>query len=270
MVLSILTSGCHSSRSGITSGGTYETGSATALTKAQLTELFNSLEGSYTQWENVKIPVTLNLNSPKSLSIGGTLTMERERSVHISFRFFGMEVASLMVTQDSVFAAYKLDRIYFAESIRDLMGGFPATVGNLQDLILGRPFVLGESAPSLSRCTLNGNGTNWTITPDFAPMGMGYDFTVSTPTGNVEQLTVSLPSRNPIIADYSDFATAATGPMAGSTAISTRTSSAKFEGEIILNPKKAEWDSGSAKSWSIPKGYTRVRAEEILKKLNRK
>ncbi|MBD5300320.1 MAG: DUF4292 domain-containing protein [Bacteroides sp.] len=270
MVLSILVSGCHSSRSGITSGGDYRTDPGAALTKSELTDLFNALEGSYGSWETVKMPVTLNLNSPKSVSIGGTLTMERERSVNISFRFFGMEVASLMVTQDSVFATYKLDRIYFAESIRDLMGGFPATVGNLQDLLLGRPFVLGESAPSLSRCRLSGNGTTWTITPDFAPMGMGYDFTVDTPTGNVELLTVNLPSRNPIIADYSDFALSSTGPMAGSTSISTRTSAARFEGEIVLNPKKAEWDKGSAKSWSVPKGYTRVRADEIIKKLNRK
>lgn len=270
MVLSILVSGCHSSRSGITSGTGYETGSATALTQTELTDLFNSLEGSYGEWQTVKMPVTLNLNSPKSFNIGGTLTMERERSVHISFRFFGMEVASLMVTQDSIFATYKLDRIYFAESIRDLMGGFPATVGNLQDLMLGRPFVLGDGAPTLSRCRLSGNGASWTITPDFAPMGMSYDFTVDTPTGNVEKLTVNLPSRNPITAAYSDFSTSATGPLAGSTAIATRTSAAKLEGEIVLNPKKAEWNKDAGKSWSVPKGYTRVRAEEILKKLNRK
>ena len=71
--------------------------------------------------------------------------MQRDRSVHLSLRFLGMEVASLMVTRDSIFALYKLERLYFAESISDLLGGFPATVGNVRDLLLGRAFILGDT-----------------------------------------------------------------------------------------------------------------------------
>ena len=196
--------------------------------------------------------------------------MERNRSIHMSFRFLGMEVASLMVTEDSIYAAYKLERIYFAESIRDLMGGFPATVGNVQDMILGRPFVLGENNVALSQCTLAGNGATWTITPDRSPMGMKYDFTIDTPTGNVELLTVNLPARSPITADYSDFDTSCTGPMAGNTSISAKTSKTTFTGEITLNPRKADWGKGYGKSWTVPKGYARVHAEDIIKKLNAK
>lgn len=268
--LTILTTACHSSRSGAVSGGGYEFDSAKALTQNELKDLFNRLEGGYSEWESMKMPITLSLRSPKNVSIGGTLSMERDRSIHMSFRFFGMEVASLMVTEDSIYAAYKLEKIYFAESIRDLMGGFPATVGNVQDLILGRPFVLGENTVSLSQCRLEGNGTTWTIAPGRSPMGMSYDFTIDTPTGNVELLTVNLPARSPIIADYSDFDTSDTGRMAGCTTISAKTSKANITGEIALNPRKAEWGKGYGKSWTVPRGYTRVRAEEIMKKLNAK
>ncbi|MCM1077541.1 MAG: DUF4292 domain-containing protein [Bacteroides sp.] len=272
IIITLLTSlpSCRSSRSGTVTGIGYEREPSQPLSQKELKELFGLLESSYQPWESVKMPVTLNLNSPKSVSISGTLSMQRDRSIHMSFRFFGMEVATLMVTDDSIFASYKLERIYFAESIRDLLGGFPATVGNVQDLLLGRPFIIGEETPTLSRCSLDGNGTTWTITPDFSPAGIGYGFTVDTPTGNVELLTVNLPSRAPITAAYSDFAVTATGPMAGTSFISARGSSAKFEGEIDLNPRKAEWGQGFGKEWTVPKGYTRVRAEEIMKKLTKK
>lgn len=266
-IMTLLTASCHSSRSGVVSGGDYSPSAAEPLGKKALDELFTRLESSYGEWDGVKMPVTLNLISPKSMSIGGTLTMERDRSVHLSFRFFGMEVASMMVTEDSIFAVYKVEKIYFAESIRDLLGGFPATVGNVQDLLLGRPFILGENTLSRSLCRLDGNGATWTISPERSPAGMSYDFTVDTPTGNLELLTVNIPSRSPIVADYSDFALSDTGPMAGMTSLSAKSGNTRFAAEITLNPRKAEWGKGLGKTWSAPKGYRRVIAADILKKL---
>ncbi len=94
--------------------------------------------------------------------------MQRDRSVHLSLRFLGMEVASLMVTQDGIFALYKLERLYFAESISDLLGGFPTTVGNVQDLLLGRAFILGDTPGTLTLHPRR-HPQNWTITPQAAP-----------------------------------------------------------------------------------------------------
>lgn len=268
LLVTFMAASCRSGRDVSVQPGYESTGEA--LGKDRLKELFGTLEASYTPWEEVKIPVTLNLQSPKRFSVGGTMTMVRDKSINISLRFFGMEVASVMVTEDSIFAAYKLEKIYFAESIRDLLGGFPATVGNVQDLLLGRPFVLGERGVSLSRCELGGNASTWTIAPRQSPFGMSYDFTVDTPTGNVELLTVNLPSRVPIIADYSDFAESATGPMAGNTHVSTTVGNRRFSGELDLNPRKAEWGRGYAKGWSVPRGYKRVHAADIIKKIKEK
>ncbi|WP_303041674.1 DUF4292 domain-containing protein, partial [Duncaniella muris] len=168
----LLASSCRSGRNAAGSNtGDYSQNTGKTLSQSQLKTMLNSLSDSYGTWSDVKIPLTLRLKSPKKISIGGTLTMQRDRSVHLSLRFLGMEVASLMVTQDSIFALYKLERLYFAESISDLLGGFPATVGNVQDLLLGRAFILGDTPLAPSRCTLAGTPENWTITPSGTPSG---------------------------------------------------------------------------------------------------
>lgn len=258
----LLASSCRSGRNAAGSNtGDYSQNTGKTLSQSQLKTMLNSLSDSYGTWSDVKIPLTLRLKSPKKISIGGTLTMQRDRSVHLSLRFLGMEVASLMVTQDSIFALYKLERLYFAESISDLLGGFPATVGNVQDLLLGRAFILGDTPLAPSRCTLAGNSENWTITPS----GMSYAFTLSTPTGNLESLTVTPGSRKPLTAEYTDFATGPVGPFAATTLLSATGGKTTLSAQLELNARRAEWNTGATKNWSTPKGYTRIKAADILK-----
>lgn len=269
IVLTILTAmlvvSCHSGRTASGSGSDYEQTSAKALSRSQLKDLLGKLEGSYGMWDDVKVPVTLRLKSPKKFSIGGTLSMKRGENIHLSLRFLGMEVAALMVTQDSIFALYKLEKLYFAESISDMLGGFPATVSNVQDLLLGRAFMLGTSRLGASDCRLSGDSRSWTIEPSHSPKDMSYDFTVDTPTGNIEKLTVNLPSRKPITADYSDFTVSAIGPMAATTLITASGAKTTLCGELNLNARRAEWGSGAVRNWTVPKGYTRVKAADIMK-----
>lgn len=264
-IAAILTSSCHSGRSAAGRGDSYEQTSGGNLSQSELKTRLTDLSQSYGAWNDVKIPLTMRLKSPKKFSIGGTLTMKRGDNIHLSLRFLGMEVASLMVTQDSIFALYKLEKLYFAESIKDLFGGFPATVDNVQDLLLGRAFILGDSPLTASRCSLGGDRYNWTITPDGSPKGMSYTFTVDTPTGNLESLSVTPGNRKPITAEYSDFATGPTGPFAATTLLSASGAKLTLSAELDLNARRAEWNTGASKTWTTPKGYTRVTAAEIMK-----
>ncbi|WP_289760986.1 DUF4292 domain-containing protein [Duncaniella muris] len=262
----LLASSCRSGRNAAGSNtGDYSQNTGKTLSQSQLKTMLNNLSDSYGTWSDVKIPLTLRLKSPKKISIGGTLTMQRDRSVHLSLRFLGMEVASLMVTQDSIFALYKLERLYFAESISDLLGGFPATVGNVQDLLLGRAFILGDTPLAPSRCTLAGTPQNWTITPSGSPSGMSYAFTLSTPTGNLESLTVTPATRKPLTAEYTDFATGPVGPFAATTLLTAAGGKTTLSAQLELNARRAEWNTGATKNWSTPKGYTRIKAADILK-----
>lgn len=260
-----------SCRSSKPSGGgeQYVPSAVKPLDREELGNLFSSLEKSYGMWKSVKVPVSLKLQQPKKFSISGVLTMERDCGIHLSLRVLGMEMASLTVTGDSLYAVYKLERLYFAESVSDLLGGFPATVGNVQDLILGRAFVLGSSVLDGSSCKLAGNSGQWTITPTKASKGVGYSFTVDATAGNVESLTVEIPARRPISAHYSDFAKTEAGPVAGTTEIAASTSKSRFTGELTVNTRRAEWNGATVKKWSVPKGYTRVKTSDVMRMLSK-
>jgi hypothetical protein len=238
------------------------------LAKKELRERFASLEGSYLDWQDVKVPVKLKLKSPKSFNVSGTMTMTRERSIYLSMRVFGIEVASMMVTTDSIYALYKMDKIYFAEDIAGFLGDVPATVGNLQDLLLGRVFQIGYSRPEVSHCSLAGTQGEWLITPSGAPRGITYEFAVQMPDNRVRTMSVNVPGRKPIVATYSDFENTEAGAVAGTTEIETSTSKTSLNAELEFNFNKAEWNTGGIKSWSTPRGYRRVTKAQVMKILN--
>ena len=256
---------CGSGRHAVVSPG-YEVANPDAvLGKKELRELFSSLKSSYGEWHDVKMPVKMRLKSPKSFNISGNITMVKDESIYLSLRVFGMEVASLMVNNDSIYALYKMDKIYFAEDIAGFLGDFPATVGNLQSLLLGRAFQLGNDGLDLSRCSLAGTGMEWLITPAGAPRGISYEFAVAMPANHVRTVSVNVPGRNPMVASYSDFEMTQAGSVASVTEVEASTSKTKFDAELEFNLGRAEWNAGGVKSWSAPKGYRRVTKAEVLK-----
>ncbi len=260
---------CGSGKRAITPVAGYEGMDPEAhLSQNQLKELFNSLQDSYGMWSDVKIPVRLRLENPKQFSVSGTMTMVAGQSIGLSLKVFGMEVAQLAVTADSIYALYKMDRVYFAEDIAGFMGDFPVTVGNIQSLLLGRAFTLGDGRMRSSNCSLAGNGTEWSIVPNDAPRGMSYEFAVSMPLNRVSSMVVNIPSRSPIEASYTDTEMTVAGIVAGMTSIKTGTSKVKLDASVELNLDRAEWNTGNIRGWRTPKGYRRLSKNEVLKIVN--
>ena len=175
--LTLAVQSCRSGKSSV--GGAASEASVTgALTvKDARRQLAHTIE-SYDRWQTVKMPVTIRLREPKSLSISGTATMERDRSLTISLRFFGMEVGSLSVASDSITVINRIDKAYFKDDLAALLDGFPATVGNLQDLLLGRVFVLGAINPKASDfdVALSGAPDLWTASDELRDYDLKYSY----------------------------------------------------------------------------------------------
>lgn len=268
LISALVLASCGSGKQASTQTGYENQDGAAALSRGRLNELFGSLQRSYGVWNDVKVPVKLRLRSPKQFSVSGNMTMVAGKSISLSLRVFGMEVAQLSVTSDSIYAFYKMDKVYFAEDIAGFMGDFPATVGNLQNLLLGRAFMLGDRAMRSSDCSLAGNNAAWVIVPGDAPRGMSYEFAVALPANTVSSMSVNIPSRSPIVASYSDTELTVAGAVAGETTVKAVTSKAELEASIELNLDRAEWNTGNVKPWSAPKGYRRVTKAEVMRIIN--
>ena len=224
--------------------------------------------GQYGQWEKLRVPVTLSLSAPKSLSVSGTIEMERGKSVLISLRYFGIEVGWLKVTQDRVTAAYKMGRKYVEEPVAELLRGFPLNVENVQDALLGRPFVAGFNNLSAYNFNLLGiepmdDGLGWMLLPEKPAQDIEYGFAFS--ADRLMALLVKAGQGEPVNVSYAPAVTDR-GVMSSMTTVS-----ALVGGKTQLN-LSIEYDFNRAKfdgdaelrNVSLPAGYQRIPAASLL------
>ncbi len=233
--LILLVASCGSSRkSGAIGGDNY-----TPAPDGQSTEGPARLE-----WADIKVPVSVSISSPASLRVSGTMTMVNGENVHISLRMLGFEVGAAYITGDSIYAYAKLQRVYVAESISQILGGVNATVADLQSLLIGAPLTL--AIPS-------GNTTVEMLSDETT--GQPLSITVSHPSGRTGTVT------------YTPLQGA---PLASEVAISAATSGKKLAATLTYDWSRAEVDRGNAKTFSLPRGYRRISGTALLRSLSGK
>ena len=272
IAVAVIMAGCSSSRRASASSGVGLSSSSASRTGESLPALYAAFTGSYTGWTDVKAPVSLSLEAPRRMSVSATLNMVRDRGMSLSLRVLGMEMASVVVKGDSIYAMSKPHRCYLAESISSLLAGFPATTGNLQDLLLGRPFILGGASmtPSLSRGYELGADESgaWGIKPT-AVSGVDYAFVMKTPgASTVTLLQTSWGAGGSATVSYSDPTDTPSGPAAADAVLSTRMNDKSVKASVEWNFRKAKWNTGATVEWRRPSGYNRVTPAELVKLLN--
>ncbi len=73
-----------------------------------------------------------------SLSASGRATLVRDSLIHISLRFFGMEIAQLRADRDSAWLIDKYHKIYTSVPLAKLTAASDMTLADVQELLLGR------------------------------------------------------------------------------------------------------------------------------------
>lgn len=221
-----------------------------------------------TPWQTLTVPVNLSIKNSGMPSVGGTMTMTRNEEIRISLRFLGMEMGALCARRDSVFAYIKLQRIYLAESTTELLKGYPATVGNLQDLILGRLFEIGKARPTVGGMDLRRESdSRYIISPRTAAKGLEYAFNVDIPANRLASTGFRHSGINATV-DYSDAGAAVPPVKSQTVTVSTNAGGRNLAADLTVNYSKAKWDKGlTDKPFSIPNGYRRISASALLKAL---
>lgn len=236
-----------------------------------LSDRCKALVAGYGDWECVDVPVKVELKSPSRISLSGRAYMRRGKDILISMRFLGMEVATMYITRDSVYATEKLHKYYVAESIADLMAGYDVSVSDMQDALLGRAFVLGSGTlgrGNMKKVKMEVADGMWLIIPE-AKRGVEYGFAVSETDGCLLRLSACVSGHQPVSCDYSEWVETSAGIVANRLALAANVRKKNVAANLVWSFGKAEWNNKDAlRSWKAPSGYTKLKSTDIIRILS--
>lgn len=233
-----------------------------------LNDRYNYLVDDYSEWDNVYMPVKVNLIKPQKMSFSARVTMNRNKNILFSLRFIGMEVGSIYITSDSIYGIDKIHKYYLAESIKGMFKGYDVTMSDIQNILLGQVFMEGHGTMKKSmrkKIDISESDLQWFITPKKQPDDVNYFFTLRKNDNRLSILSIKHMSFPQVDCYYEEYEKTQIGDVAGSTTIVGRLGSTPIEATIDLSPKRAEWNFTKDRSWKYPKGYTKITAEQLLK-----
>lgn len=267
-------SSCRSSKSATTTPSTTSSSNVNIEeihSNIMLSSKLDSVGALYHSWNDVELPVDLELISPNEFSVSGRATMVKDKSIYISIRVFGFEAANIYINNDSIHATYKMGKIYIADDVRKLLKGYPVNVGDLQNILLGRAFILGDGTiKSANGISVLSKGATWEASPKCEIVGVNYYFTFNSVDDTLKLLTVLIQGANPVHCYYNNIDNSAAGKVAEELTISANANKQQLKASIKWNLKKAKWNTGATPKWKAPKGYKRVNVEDLLNAINQK
>lgn len=257
--------GCGSQRSATHSAPVAETSLAS---DADMARTLRNIVDSYGDWQRLRVPVTVELSQPKSVSISGTAIMERDKSIMIMLKYFGFEVGSLYLTDDSITVVDKIHKSYFKESVGKFLGGFNVSISNLQDLLVGRIFELGQHQTlpsSLSKGELEKvSSSEWLLIPK-SKSSVSYGFRFN-PADVLHALICQTGANPPVTCIYEPPQSTAVGPLSPAVSVNYDKGRTKIEARLEWNWRKVRWNSDvDLRVPSVGKDYKKISSADVSK-----
>lgn len=150
--------------------------------KMQSEILFDNMLAAQNSWHTLVAKGSVSLGS---LSSSFEMRMINNESILLSLRpIFGIEIARVVMTCDSVFLYDKINKRYIAEGITTFSDKIPfdPTISDLQNALLGRPFLLGHTslvADDYDSFIFETAGSDWAMQPRELPEGVAYMFAMN-------------------------------------------------------------------------------------------
>ncbi len=233
--LALILSGCHKGPKAPTNVGDIGPGQP-------INEVFALLENTYSEWEDVQMPVALSMSVPEKLSISGRATMVRDSAIYLSLRMMGMEVAQAYANPDSVWVVDKYHKKYLQESLSTLCGSYQMALDDIQDCLLGQAFPIDDSG----------------VTGEYK-----LDVEVPWLTG---LYFVRMDPPRAVAFSYAEMQETPAGLATDLVNISARMDSLSMSALIQWNFDKAQWNTGRTVEFKRPgEQYKRVALEGLLR-----
>ena len=250
---------------------TYTSTTATEqASEPSTTSRLTAIAGATANWSTLRAGGTIGISGASNISSSMQMRMERGKSIYISLRpLLGIEVGRLVVVGDSVIVVDKIHKRYIAANASLLTDGLPVDVTTLQDIFLGRPFILGEGTFSknlISKVKMTNVNGSMVMEPRSQYAGFTYSFTFDasnliksvnvTPAG-AKTTTYSV--------TYDDVQSTVAGNVAGSVAASSSIKGKAYT--LSIDYSGMTWNENVKIDTKIPNGYTRIDSKQLLQLL---
>ncbi len=243
-----------------------DTTSTTTTTPNTVTDPIDAVIATLGNWQTMQTSGNIKLSAGSSFSSAIQVRMVRDQAIFISLRpMLGIEVGRLLITADSLYAVDKVHKRYIAEKVSLLTSGIPVTVSDVQDMFLGRPFILGKGTlnETLKSQVTVGEASPLVLTANESYKGYGYVFNFDK-TGRIASLNIA-PTGNAAAAyqvKYSDVRGTSAGNIAHSIVADATIENKKMA--LSLTYKNIEWNGNVKIDRSLPNGYSRMSARDLF------
>lgn len=235
---------------------------------------YSELCRTYGDWQDVALPLKVSLRAPKSISLSARAEMKRGSWIYMSVRMLGFEVASVWVDNDSVHAIDRYHKAYLSESLSRIFGTTGVTVGDVQDLLLGRGFIVGGQGGTFTKAQegavrLSASADGLLVLPQTQPIGFEYGFILPADANRIGAATVTVGDKYAATVAYGEFITTTHSGAFASAADFEMVKGKKLAAGLDWNFHSAKWNTGLDRQWKRPSGYSRMSADKILKALTK-
>lgn len=260
----------------MTSCGTIKKGAAATLPQDQTTnnqtttvtgDPLDAVIATMNDWQTMQTGGNIKLSAGSSFSSSVQVRMVRDKDIYISIRpALGIEVGKLLITADSIYVVDKVNKRFIAEKVSLLTAGVPVTVKDVQDIFLGRAFIIGQGTLSgnlKSQVTASKGGSNTIITPNEHYKGYVYSFTYDK-SNNIVSLNL-MPeggTADTYQVKYSNVKATDAGKIAHDIKVNAAFEKKKLE--LTLTYKNIDWNGDVKIDHGIPSGYKRMSARDLL------
>ena len=224
---------------------------------------------SFGAWTSLKANGSVSIGGKSSLSSSMQMRMERGKSIYISVRPMGiMEVGRLIIKGDTLLVIDKIHKRYILENAKLLTSGIPVDVNTLQDIFLGRAFVLGKgtlNAAMKDLVSVSDEDGAYVMRAKEQFKGFTYAFRFDK-AYHISALQV-VPGSNPASAntyavDYSNVKSSLAGYIATKVKVETQISDATMS--LSLSYNGFTWNEPVEIDAKIPANYTRVSGSSLM------
>ena len=220
---------------------------------------------SYSGWSSVELNGRLDIpNLPMGIKPTVKIYMKNGESIMMSVRapFMG-EVGRAEIEGDTLVVVNKMRHTYCKNAVSYVLKGFPASISDLQSLLLGRISLLGmgelsvENSPPVSLIKADDGSVMVVPADNIQPYQAEYGF-LTAPTGRLTALVVSVQGKEDPVTLMYDYL------ISGGYSLSVAIPGEKNL-DATLEFEKPKWGASSFPSFTPDKNYTRLGVSQFFK-----